>query len=95
MRGGEGVHQAGDGGTFLGHLDEDFARLAGGVEANGDVALMAGDGELVGDGGALLGQPVADGARRTVGVLLVVGGLLRCGVKDSQRRAAWERWRPW
>ena len=40
--GGEGVHQAGDGGTLLGHLDEDFAGLAGGVEADGDVALVAG-----------------------------------------------------
>ncbi len=69
--GGEGVHQAGDGGAFLGHLDEDFARLAVGVEADGDVALVAGDGEFVGDGGALVGQAMADGARRTVEVLRV------------------------
>ena len=50
--GGEGVHESGDGGAFLGHADEDFAGLAGGVEADGDVALVSGEGELVGDGEA-------------------------------------------
>ena len=64
--GGEGVHEAGDGGAFLGHADEDFAGLAGGVEADGDVALVAGEGELVGEGGALLGQAVADGLGRAL-----------------------------
>ena len=59
--GGEGVHQAGDGGAFLGHADEDLAGLAVGVEADGEVALVAGDGEFVGDGGALGGQAVTDG----------------------------------
>src|SRR6202021_3234096 len=53
--GGEGVHESGDGGAFLGHADEDFAGLAGGVEADGDVALVAGEGEFVGEGGGLLG----------------------------------------
>ena len=66
--GGEGVHEAGDGGAFLGHADEDFAGLAVGVEADGDVALVAGEAELVGDGGALGGQTVTDGARRGLGV---------------------------
>ena len=28
-RGGKGIHQAGDGRSFLGHLDEDFAGLTG------------------------------------------------------------------
>jgi hypothetical protein len=59
--GGEGVHESGDGGAFLGHADEDFAGLAGGVEADGDVALVSGEGEFVGEGGALLGEAVADG----------------------------------
>ena len=77
--GGEGVHQAGDGGAFLGHADEDFAGAAVGVEADGDVALVAGDAELVGDGGALGGEAVADGAWRLLGVegvgVLAGGGL--------------------
>ena len=37
---GEAVHQAADGGAFLGHGDEDFAGLAVGIEADGDVALV-------------------------------------------------------
>ena len=60
--GGEGVHEAGDGGALLGHADKDFAGAVVGVEADGDVALMAGDVEFVGDGGALRGEAVADGA---------------------------------
>ena len=40
--GGEGIHEAGDGGAFFGHADEDFAGLAVGVEADGDVAFVAG-----------------------------------------------------
>jgi hypothetical protein len=63
MRGGEAVHEAGDGGTFFGHADEDLAGLAVGVEADGDVAFVAGDGELVGERGALVGEAMADGAR--------------------------------
>ncbi len=62
--GGEGVHEAGDGGAFLGHADEDFAGAAVGVEADGDVALVAAEAELVGDAGALGGETVADGAGR-------------------------------
>ena len=55
----EGVHEAGDGGAFLGHDDEDFAGLAVFVEADGDVALVAGDGELVSDRAALVRQLTA------------------------------------
>ena len=46
--GGEGVHEAGDGGAFLGHADEDFAGLAVGVEADGDVAFVAADARTCG-----------------------------------------------
>ena len=70
-RSGEGIHQARDRRSLLGHADEDLARLVVGVEADGDVALVAGDGELVRDGRALLRQPVAHRARRRVQVLLV------------------------
>ena len=66
-RGREGVHEAGDGGAFLGHADEDLAGLAVGVEADGDVAFVAGEAELVGDGGALGGETVTDGARVATG----------------------------
>ena len=48
-RGGKGIHQPGDSRALLGHLDEDFSRLAARIEAHSDVALMAGDGELVRD----------------------------------------------
>ena len=64
----EGVHEAGDGGAFLGHADEDFAGLAVGVEADGDVALVSGEAELVRDRGALGRETVTDGARRSLGV---------------------------
>src|SRR5271156_6518032 len=46
-RSGKRVHQPGDGGTFLGHLDEDLARLPVGVKADSDVAFVPGDGELM------------------------------------------------
>lgn len=47
--GGEAVHEAGDRAAFLGHGDEDLAGGAVLVLADGDVALVAADGELVGD----------------------------------------------
>ena len=52
MRGerADGVHQAADGGAFLGHRDEQFAGLAVVEQADGEVAFVAGDIELVGDG---------------------------------------------
>ena len=36
----EAVHQAADGRAFFGHGDEDFAGLAVGIEADGDVAFV-------------------------------------------------------
>src|ERR1700722_12920319 len=44
---GKRVHEPGDGGTFLGHLDEDFTRLPVGVKTNRDVAFVPGNGELM------------------------------------------------
>ena len=67
--GGEGIHEAGNGGTFFCHADEDFARLAVGVEADGDVALVPAEAELVRDGGALGGEAVANGAGGLLGVV--------------------------
>ena len=55
-RGCESVHQTGDGRTFLGHGDEDFAGLAAFVGAGSDIAFMAGDVELVGDRTPLVGK---------------------------------------
>src|SRR6266496_648852 len=43
------VHQAADRRTFFRHLDEQFARLAVGIEADSDVALVSADVELVRD----------------------------------------------
>ena len=92
--GGEGVHEAGDGGAFLGHADEDFSGGSVGVEADGDVAFVAGDGEFVGEGGALFGEAVADGAGRGLLVLLdqssdLRGWLRRLGLmpRAALRRA--------
>ena len=56
---GEAVHQAADGRAFLGHGDEDLAWLPLWLEADGDVAFVASDIELVGDGEALVGQTMA------------------------------------
>ena len=58
-RRGEGVHQAGDGRAFLRHRDEDLAGLAVFIHSGGDVALVAGDIELVSDRAPLVGQLVA------------------------------------
>ena len=46
--------------AFLGHRDEDLAGRAVLVHADGDVALVAADRELVGDRLALVGQLAAD-----------------------------------
>ena len=43
------VHQAADRAAFLGHRDEQLAGTAVVEQADGDVALVAGDAELVGD----------------------------------------------
>ena len=65
---GEAVHQAADGRAFLGHGDEDLARHAVLVEADGEVAFVSAHGELVGDRQALLGQTMTArvGRRRTL-----------------------------
>src|SRR6185437_1830419 len=60
---GERVHEPRDGGTFLGHADEELAGDAVLIEAHGDVAFMAGDGELVRDGRALAGQAMPQSTR--------------------------------
>ena len=59
---GDGVHQAADRAAFLGHGDEDFAGRAVFVEADGDVAFVAGDVELVRERVARVGQPAAQRA---------------------------------
>src|SRR5215472_17462135 len=46
---GEAVHEATDGGAFLGHGDEDLARHTVFVEAHGEIALVSSDAELVRD----------------------------------------------
>ena len=56
-----GIHQAADGGAFLGHRDEQLARLAVLEQADGEVALVAGDVELVRERDARLRQAAANG----------------------------------
>ena len=89
--GGEGVHQPGDGAPFLGHHQEDLARSSVRIDADRDVALVALDVELVGDGPALVGQLAAnrpgllgeghhlrqDGHGGRLDLLLVQGGVQR------------------
>ena len=72
MRGerADGVHEAADGAAFLGHLDEEFAGLAVLEHADGDVAFVAGDLELVVEGDAGVGHAAADGL---VGLLAQFG----------------------
>src|SRR6185312_6433006 len=61
---GKAVHQAGYGGAFLRHGDEEFAGAAVAVEADGDVALVSADVEFVRNGHALIFKAMAHGARR-------------------------------
>ena len=57
----DGVHETADGAAFLRHGDEEFAGLLVVVEeADGEVALVAGDVELVGDGDAGVAHAAAD-----------------------------------
>ena len=58
----EAVHQAAHRGSFFCHGDEELARLAIGIEADGDVSLVVSDFEFVGDGGAFFLQLVAHGS---------------------------------
>ena len=46
-RGCEGIHQAGNRRTFLGHRDEDFARRAILIQADRDVPFVTADRKLV------------------------------------------------
>ena len=55
-RGGEGIHEAGDGGAFLRHSDEDLPGLPVFVHARSNVALVPGDIELVGNRPSLIRQ---------------------------------------
>ena len=91
----EAVHQAADRRSFFRHGDEEFAGLAVGIEADGDVALVVSDFELVRDRGALFLQLVAHGARRSVHVLffdvlrggdagVVLGGVRRLGAGGAR-----------
>src|SRR4029079_10206194 len=64
--GGEAVHESGDRGALLGHLDEGLAGRDVLVEADGDVAFVAGDRELVRDAGTLVAETVTDRAGRAV-----------------------------
>jgi hypothetical protein len=75
--GGEAVHQAADDRAFLGHGDEHLAGLAVRILADGDVALVAGDAELVRDRPALVRQTHPLGLGRSQGLgILAVGVLL-------------------
>ena len=60
-QGADAVHQPADGGAFLGHGDEQLARLVVLEQADGEVTLVARDVELVSDGGAGVGEAAAQG----------------------------------
>src|SRR5208337_4502059 len=66
---GKAVHEAADGRAFLGHGDEQLTRHAVLVEADGEVAFVSADAELVSDGQALVGQTMARGFRRSGGLV--------------------------
>src|SRR5207249_8890860 len=57
------IHEAGDRASLLGHLDEDLAGRAVLVEADVDVALVAGDVELVAEGMSVGWKPPPDRLR--------------------------------
>ena len=58
----EAVHQAADGRAFLGHGDEELARCTVLVHADGEVALVAGHVEVVGEAAAGVFEPTTHGA---------------------------------
>ena len=58
-QGADAIHQAANRGTFLRHGDEQFAGPAVLEQADREVAFVAGNVELVGDGGARFGQTPA------------------------------------
>src|SRR5581483_9294993 len=62
-----------------------LARLAVGIDADGDVSLVPADVELVGERAALLGQVMATGQRRPVGVA-GVNGAVGDGCRPSRPR---------
>ena len=83
-RRGQRVHQTRDGGPLFAHGDEHFAGHAVIVEADGDVALVTRDGELVSDRHPLVREPPA-GRLGVLGLdldlgLLVAGGISRLKV---------------
>lgn len=64
----EGLAHAGDHGAFFAHFDEDLTGAAVGVEADGEVALEAVDGELVGEAAAGGGEDLPGGEHGVVSV---------------------------
>ena len=93
---GEAVHQAADRRSFFSHGDEEFAGIAVGIEADGDVALVISDLEFMRDRSALFLQLVAHSARRSVEVLffdlrsgsdarVIFRGVRRLGSSGAQR----------
>src|SRR5499427_10818604 len=85
---GEAVHEAADGGAFLGHGDEDLTRHAVFVKADGEIAFVSADVELVRDRQALVGQTMTDGFRRRESG---ISRFFRPTLWDSHRRGlgAW------
>src|SRR6516225_9575097 len=57
--GSKSIHETGDGRALLGHLDENFSRLAVRVQTNRYVSFLPSYGEVVGDSSPLVGKPAA------------------------------------
>src|SRR4029077_18975057 len=58
---GHAIHESRDGGTLLGHGDEDFSRHAVLIETYGQVTLLAAHREVVRKRLSLVGQPTTKG----------------------------------
>ena len=71
----EGIHQAADGGTFLGHRDEQLAGAAFRIKPDVDVPFVSADVELVRQGVAGIGQVLAPRAGSLVVLLLGLAGI--------------------
>jgi hypothetical protein len=59
---GDGVHEAGDGGAFFVDLDEELAGPAVRIEADGQIAVLVADAELVRDRLTLVRERLAERA---------------------------------
>src|SRR5271157_478777 len=84
--GAETLHQSRDRRALLCHPDEDLTWLTIRIEAYCEIALVAGDGEMVCDARALVWQAMAVGSRRTRQVFVLCCFSVRRCIRKLRHR---------